>query len=261
MINHRPLHPTMGSMVIGKRLTDFTNDDFKVLKKLILERRAIFFENQFLTRGEIALVSYKLQSPNGRTHISEVDNAIESEFMYGFDWHSDKIFSEDIPLYTLFQMNYLPDNTKGGTEFLDSVNFFEESFSPAIKELLLKLYAVFEHRIDKTTSATDEHISNEVWSRATHEVILHTPKDDGKVLRSMSVNPCNTAYIVGCTNSESTNIIRCIVDTMYRQSKFKYKHQWKEGDLVIWSNRVCQHRAIKDFSFGFNRNFIRSLIF
>jgi alpha-ketoglutarate-dependent taurine dioxygenase len=263
MINHRPLHPTMGSLVIDKRLTDFSDEDIKELKHLILDRRAIFFENQFLSDEEMLSVADRLKSPGSFKRLDHIDNTDEAQFAYGYDWHSDKVFQNVLPNYTIFQMNSLPDNSKGDTEFLDTVNFFEHSFSEPLKTLFLDLDALYEMR---THAELKYHVnelveSQEVWHRSTHRVVLRTEMRDGTILRSMLVNPSNTSKIVGLKVPESDAIIRCIIDTMYRRSEYKYRHKWKEGGLVIWSNRVCQHRGIKDFPLGFERKFSRAVIY
>lgn len=263
MINLKHLHPTMGSLVIDKRLTDFTDDEITELKDLILDRRAIFFENQFLTQNEMLDVADRLQSENGFRRYSEIDNADEAHYRYGFDWHSDKIFSNKIPNYTIFQILELPDNTKGDTEFLDSVGFFEYCFSPQMKSLFLELKAIFELRAHQEELTYENGMIEfkELWTRSVHDVILRTQTSDGRQLRSMTVNPCHTKSIVGFTNPESDAIIRCIVDTMYRRAEYKYRHRWNEGGLVIWSNRVCLHKGVKDFEFGFKRKFNRVLVY
>lgn len=263
MIEHIQLHPTMGSLIINKRLTDFTYAEFEELKQLILTRRAVFFEKQFLKSEEITAVANKLKSTEGFYRFSEIDNADETHFKYGYDWHSDRIFSNKIPPYTIFQMEELPDNSKGDTEFLDAVGFFENCFSPHMKSLFLELEAIFELRTgqQQITKENGVVVFGEVWSRAVHNVILRTSLGDGTLLKSMIVNPCHTQNIVGLTEPESNNIIRCIIDTMYRISEYKYRHRWNEGDLVVWSNRVCQHRGIKDFNFGCKRKFSRVLVY
>lgn len=36
------------------------------------------------------------------------------------------------------------------------------------------------------------------------------------------------------------------------QEKFQYRHKWKDGDIVVWDNRVTMHRALNDYD-GFRR--------
>jgi alpha-ketoglutarate-dependent taurine dioxygenase len=37
------------------------------------------------------------------------------------------------------------------------------------------------------------------------------------------------------------------LQTLARQPRFAYRHQWRVGDAILWDNRCTQHRAT-----GFN---------
>ena len=72
-----------------------------------------------------------------------------------------------------------------------------------------------------------------------HNVITTHPITGEK---SINVNPADTTRILGVSEEES----RFLLDILFKQvadSHFIYQHEWQEKDLVIWDNRLTQHRG------------------
>lgn len=60
------------------------------------------------------------------------------------------------------------------------------------------------------------------------------------------VNEGYTTRIVGVSDAESTELL----DYLYRHvtnPAFIYRHNWREGDLLLWDNCATQHCAIMDY--------------
>ena len=79
------------------------------------------------------------------------------------------------------------------------------------------------------------------WRRVpTNEVSLVWERADGR--RSLVLG--STAdHIVGLAADES----RALLDELLEwstQPRFRYTHQWHEGDLVVWDNTGLLHRAL-----------------
>ena len=66
------------------------------------------------------------------------------------------------------------------------------------------------------------------------------------------VNPVNgrkslflgahASHIEGMPLEEGRALLKAVLDHVTRP-EFRYRHRWREGDLVIWDNRCVLHRA------------------
>ena len=65
--------------------------------------------------------------------------------------------------------------------------------------------------------------------------------------KSIYVNEGFTVSIVGMSDSES----RALLEELYAhctQAKFRYRHKWRVGDVVMWDNCTTVHRLNVDFA-------------
>lgn len=244
MIKSRPLTKYIGEMVEDKHLTEYTDDDINDLKKLLFYRKAVFFEDQNLTKQQLRDLGNKLKSaPDAQVHEQDLNST--EEYRYGETWHSDKDYEHEFPLYTAFQINLLPeDKLTGATEFADMVALYNFGISKALQNTLKDMTAIHEHK------AQEIELSPGIFGRrtykATHPVVLETSHDDISV-HSLFLNPAHVSKIIELDLIESTAILKLIYEKLYLLTEFHYVHRWKEGSLVIWNNRLCNHRGLKDF--------------
>jgi alpha-ketoglutarate-dependent taurine dioxygenase len=124
MIKSRPLTKFIGEIVEDKHLTEYTDEDINDIKKLLFYRKAVFFENQNLTKQQLKDLGDKLKSsPNAEVVEQDINSA--EVYHYGEAWHSDRDYLQTLPLYTAFQVNQLPENKlTGATEFADMVSLY-----------------------------------------------------------------------------------------------------------------------------------------
>jgi len=80
------------------------------------------------------------------------------------------------------------------------------------------------------------------WRRVpTHEMSLVWKRRDGR--RSLVIGS-TAEYIVGMDPAES----RVLLDELLEWAtapRFRYTHEWQEGDLVVWDNTGMLHRALR----------------
>jgi taurine dioxygenase len=60
------------------------------------------------------------------------------------------------------------------------------------------------------------------------------------------VNPGFTSHILGLSDLES----RALLELLYAHStkpEFVVRHQWQQGDVVLWDNRATMHYACDDY--------------
>jgi alpha-ketoglutarate-dependent taurine dioxygenase len=258
MIKSVPLTKHIGEMVKGKRLTRYTNKDIADLKKLLFYRKAVFFEDQNLTKEELLEFSHRLKSsPDAQVFEQEIDS--REVYHYGEAWHSDRDYMDPLPLYTAFQINRLPKNkVTGATEFADMVSLYNFGISKVFQNMLNDLTAYHEYL--KAEVKINDQIIGKQFYRAVHPVVLKTDFED-KTVNSLFLNPAHVTRILGLHDNESEAILKVIYEKLYQYTEFHYIHRWKKGSLVIWNNRLCNHRGLKDFEKDDVRIAIRTVIY
>jgi alpha-ketoglutarate-dependent taurine dioxygenase len=75
-------------------------------------------------------------------------------------------------------------------------------------------------------------------------VVIEHPENGRKAL---FVNPAYTVHLAGMTRSESNALLRFLFSHM-RSADFVYRHHWAPGDLILWDELTCLHRAPVDFA-------------
>ena len=65
---------------------------------------------------------------------------------------------------------------------------------------------------------------------------------------------CNgyTNALIGLAKEEGEEILEFLFDHI-TGSDFKYEHQWRVGDVLIWDNCAVQHKAKFDYALPLRR--------
>lgn len=244
MIKSRPLAKFIGEIVEDKHLTQFTDNDINDLKKLLHYRKAVFFEDQNLTKQQLKALGDRLKSSPESEVLEDEINSIDT-YHYGESWHSDRDYLHQLPMYTIFQVNRLPENKlTGATEFADMVALYNFGTSKVLQNTLKDLTASHEYlSLEQQTRAM---IVTRKIHQAIHPVVLKTDFENESV-HSLFLNPAHVKRIIELHENESEAILKVVYEKLYLHTEFHYCHRWKEGSLVIWNNRLCNHRGLKDF--------------
>lgn len=244
MIQSKPLTKFIGEIVEDKHLTEYTDEDINDLKRLLFYRKAVFFENQNLTKQQLKELGHRLKSaPDAQVFEQDINSA--EVYHYGEAWHSDRDYFQTLPLYTAFQVNVLPENKlSGATEFADMVSLYNFGISKVLQDTLKNLTATHEY-LSSESDIRAGVISRQFY-KATHPVVLKTDFENESAY-SLFLNPAHVKKIIGLYENESEMILKAIYEKLYLYTEFHYVHRWKEGSLVIWNNRLCNHRGLKDF--------------
>jgi taurine dioxygenase len=172
----------------------------------------------------------------------------------GQDWHTDLSYNRVIALAnTLYAIKVPHDETGrplGRTQFADMHAAYADL--PADIKARLK-------------DATAEHDFNKFWEMmrrdrgsnrppltpsqrtakppVSHPVFLAHPITGRNVLYA---NPGYTVRINGMDAAESDDILSFLFAHQL-QPKYRYEHQWSEGDLTMWDDIGTLHNAIADY--------------
>ena len=164
-----------------------------------------------------------------------------AEFLKGtFNWHIDGTY-DAIPQKATTLTAKVVAMVGGQTEFASTYAAYEAL--PADKKDQLDGLRVV-HSFEAAQRGVIENPTEkqrEAWRRLPHnEVSLVWERADGR--RSMVLG-ATAGHIVGLADAES----RALLDELLEwstQPRFRYTHEWHEGDLVVWDNTGMLHRAL-----------------
>jgi alpha-ketoglutarate-dependent taurine dioxygenase len=156
-----------------------------------------------------------------------------------FDWHIDGTL-DDVPHLAAVSTAVVITEADGGTEFANTAAAFA-SFGEQEQARLSRLRVVHGHASHQRRVHPDPTPEQEArWAAfPTHEHPLVWRHPDGR--RSLLIG-ATAERIVGMAPEQSTALLD---DLLVRATRpeFVYRHDWTEGDLVIWDNQALLHRA------------------
>jgi taurine dioxygenase len=244
------LAPTIGTEVLGIDLRQPLDDEqFGFLRQLLLERKVIFFREQFLTPeqhldfgrrwGELEAVPFL---EHDKTHPELLAIRRGSERSFENNWHSDVSWREAPSMGSILRALKVPE-VGGDTMWADMTAAYD-ALSPSMKAVLEPLTAV--HSIE----ALSAYVSRETIEKYLVEFppqehpVVRTHPETGK--KTIYVNVAHTRRIKGMSPQESAFLLGQI----YRYAdipEFQCRFHWEPGSIAFWDNRSTQHYAIADY--------------
>lgn len=162
---------------------------------------------------------------------------------YGTDqWHTDAAVVEQPPHAALLRAVLLPET--GGDTMWASMYAAYEALSSHYQRLLEGLEALHttEALYRARPAAREVNLFKEYQS-AVHPVVIRDPITDRPALY---VNSGYTERILGLSDSENDSLLRMLFDHV-NTPDFHVRLKWDTQTLVVWEERVTQHRAINDY--------------
>ena len=243
-----PCSPSLGVQVIGLQKGDYCSLQMADrLRKLLDQYLVVVVRKQFLDALALrALVShfgplFVHHQDDGVIYVDGFNDVLEmrkepdgARLFGGSDWHADVTFRKPSALYSALSAQVLP-SLGGDTGFASNIAAYK-GLSDGMKEFLQSLNAVHSYN----GSAQPDHPTE----TAVHPVIHQHPQtgEQGIYLNKMFVTRFD-----GMSEQESKPLIDYF-DGYMSQPEFTFRHQWQEGDLVIWDNRFTLHYPINDFT-------------
>ena len=163
----------------------------------------------------------------------------EPEYVLGtFFWHMDGITS-DIPPPKASVLTARKTAPKGGqTEFASTYAAYE-ALSDEEKKDLEGIRVVHSVVAAVREVATPDEIEPYKRSFKHEHPLVWTHKSGHKSL----LIGYTADYVVGMSKAEGRALLARLLEWT-AQPAFTYRHQWQEGDLVIWDNTAALHRVI-----------------
>ena len=239
---------------------------FAEIERAFDEHGVIFFRGLNLTPahqvaftrrfGEIAFNIFgERWSVPGAPEIVVVSNITEDGRPLGIrrageNWHSDMCYTARPPRATMLHAREIPDLSGlplGDTEFASAAAALD-ALPVALRQRLEGRRAIFDFTGRKRAfPPSEEEIARNPPVR--HPVIRTHPRTGRKCLYVMR-DDCTG--IEGMAQEEAELLIAALADHIVKP-QFVYRHQWRQGDLLMWDNCTVQHRAIQDYDMPLRR--------
>lgn len=252
-----PIKPAIGATITGVDLNHLSADDNEAIKDALLKHQVLIFKEQNLTsQSQVALAR-----TFGKLHIHPVFPTVpdvkevivldshQTDLRDNELWHTDVTFSKTPPLGCVLRAVKIPP--VGGDTLWASLTAAFEALDDETKDFLRGKTATHDIRLSfpkerfGQSQADDEKLQKAIENNPplSHPVVRTHP-ETGK--EGLFISEGFTSQIDGLDEQTS----RELLDKLFAHSikdEFVIRHQWSEGDVVIWDNRATQHKALFDY--------------
>jgi len=266
----RPISPLFGAEIVEVDLSGKLDDaTFSVIEAAYSQHSVLLFRGQNMTDeqhvdfsrrlGELEVHVLREFSKPEHPEVYVLSNIVENGKPIGIKdagsyWHTDLSYTKSPSrgsiLYSI-EVPHAADGTPlGDTEFASTAAAYD-SLSEEMKAKLQDLKAVhrfWDRYISSRKAAGSEVVISEERRAGLPDVVqpvIRTHSVTGR--KSIYVNEGFTVGIVGMSDNES----RALLEKLYAhctQAKFRYRHKWRVGDVVMWDNCTTVHRLNVDFA-------------
>jgi alpha-ketoglutarate-dependent 2,4-dichlorophenoxyacetate dioxygenase len=153
-------------------------------------------------------------------------------------WHSDSSFKPVPSLCSILSARIVPPEG-GATEFASARGAYP-SLPEALKRRLETAVAVhdFAWSRDQIRPGFFTVEERAVYPPVRHPVVRANPVNGARAL----FLGAHASHIEGLPVADGRALLKDLLDHV-TQPRFCYRHEWAEGDLVVWDNRCVLHRA------------------
>lgn len=257
-----PITPAIGAEITGLDLSlPIEPSALAALRRVWLERKALFFRNQTLTPdqqlvftrqfGEVEKYPF-LPGIEGYPLIAPVLKLPHETVNFGGLWHSDTTYLETPAAgATLYAVEIPP---LGGDTLFANMTLAYETLPDEIKGQIRELRAINSSAKADVTKTREDRIKDaggcvpRQQFESIHPVVRTHPETGEKILY---VNEGHAVRFEGWTEEAS----RALLNRLYqhqRKPEFQCRFRWSSGTLAIWDNRAAQHYPVNDYH-GYRR--------
>ncbi len=257
----------LGAHVTGIDVTRAGDDEFEALRQALNEHSVLFLRDQRL--DAVALRGFAArfgpvkdhpayESVAGAPGVQILESTAERPSKIEL-WHSDMTFSAAPPMATVLFGDVIP--AYGGDTLWASAAAAWDALSEPVRQLLEGVEAEHDFRHGFRESLAEpggaERLAQAIAENppVRHPVVLTHP-ETGR--RAVYVNPLFTTRLCGFSRRESAALLEFLCRHVVTE-EFTVRFSWSPGALVIWDNRVTQHKPVNDY-FPQHRRLLRVTI-
>jgi alpha-ketoglutarate-dependent 2,4-dichlorophenoxyacetate dioxygenase len=263
-LTFRPLHPRFVAEVSDidlREVCDRTTlnqiragmDQYAVLvfrnQKLSNQEHLEFtqrFDGKLHTQTSLSVLT---KNRHGNEALSDVANVNEEGKILAKDdrrrmtnlcnrlWHADASFVNPSGRYSLLLGKVIP-SVHADTEFADmraAYDALDDETKATIDDLQVHHTIVYSRQVLGFEFTQEEQ---DRLKGAVHPLVRTIPGSRRRTLYLSS----HASHIIGQPVPEARLLLRDLTEHA-TQPEFVYRHEWCQGDLVIWDNRATMHRA------------------
>lgn len=180
---------------------------------------------------------------------------VDGQLLGGFiPWHQDTCYTPDICKGAILYMD-TPAEVGGQTGWIDTAKAYDalpEATRARIEGLEAVMYVhnakpdgmrfVQQERSFRKPTAEEAPGSDlplPDFPPVVHPLVVTHPESGRK---SLSISPSNIDRVLSLAPEASEALIWELVEHVFRP-EFRYVHEWRKGDMVLWDNRRTLHQA------------------
>jgi taurine dioxygenase len=266
------LSPHTGAEVRGVDLTQPIDAALRVrLNAAFVDHSVLVFRDQHLSPHQLlaAVQLFGDVFPQHNTrfalpdcpqihYISNQDSYPDGKrYIPGEGYHTDHSNAVEPPKATVLHAVQLPDHG-GDTQFVNMHRAYED-LPEATRERIEDLRAIHVYQSrhsERKLMALSDKARAAVPDAVLHPLVRTHPESGRK---SIYLNPIRTEGIVGIDERDALALLDDLL-THATQSQYEYRHQWHEGDMVMWDNRCLLHKANGDYDMSQVRYLYRIML-
>lgn len=249
-IELKHLSPSIGTEVLGIDLREpLTDDMFKYLNTLLVERKVIFFRDQDITKeqhldfarnwGELEILPF-LAYDDDHEEMLTIRKGPDDPGRENV-WHSDVSWRECPSLGSVLHALEVPE-VGGDTLWCDMVGVYE-SLTPSMRSMIDGLQAIYSVEGIARQSGVNVEEVLEQFPPQLHPVVRTHP-ESGKKLLYLATG--HLKRIKGLSRDESDMLVSQLA-SYASIPEFQCRFRWEPHSIAFWDNRSTQHYAISDY--------------
>ncbi len=165
-------------------------------------------------------------------------------------WHTDLTFKKEQPFASILVARKVPKF--GGDTLWSSCYSAYDRLSDGMKKDFESLQCIHDMGDFRNTFAVAENNKsgaerlNEGMARFGHNIrsLIGIHPVTGR--KFLNFNESFVSHIIGLTMNDS-NSLKTFLTNHMNKPEDQIRWRWKEGDLVMWDNRVTMHYAVADY--------------
>ncbi len=255
------LHPTIGAKVQGIDLSILSDDNISEINNLWLKYLILLFPNQDISDEDHIKFGRKfgqLEKHPSLSHrssknpeiyrvsnVSEEGKIIPSKntswqyLKQSWLWHTDSSFRE-IPSKGSI-LHGISTTRKGGSTYFANMYEAYNDLDQNTKESINNLWVIHDHdyiiNLSSELKSKQNKGSYEHLPPVKHPLVQVHPVTRKK---SLFLSPHTMVNIDGFNEIEGRKLLDELIDHSV-QSKYVYKHEWNDNDIIMWDNRCTMH--------------------
>lgn len=292
MLSIRKLGKHLGAEILGVDLSQPLDDGtFASIRDAFFEHQVVVFRDQKLapaqqiafTRrfGELEQHVRKEHRLAGYPEILIVSNVVDERGLAigvqdaGRFWHSDLSYKQLPSLLSALYALEVPARNGvvlGATSFASTTAAYDALPEDERRRLqgLRNVHSYRYYRVRNVQAQKEEQArgARTVQEHALSEEQLRSVPDvDAPIVRthpvtgrkSLFINEAHTSRILGLPEQEGAALLAQLCAHIVKP-EFRYEHEWRAGDLLMWDNVSVQHKANFDYDLPLRRLMHRTTV-